>query len=127
MSSSNNQILSYGLTNPSSFRQVYSFELREKEARRILDKYPDRIPIICESFGDVKLDKSKYLVPKDITVGQFIYVLRKRVALKSEQNIFVFVNNTIPSISSLISELYEQYKDPDNLLYLTVKTESVYG
>jgi GABA(A) receptor-associated protein len=35
-------------------------------------------------------------VPADLTVGQFIYVIRKRVKLDPDKAIFIFVNDTIP-------------------------------
>lgn len=38
----------------------------------------------------------RYLVPADLTVGQFVYVVRKRIKLSAEKAIFVFVNNTLP-------------------------------
>ena len=38
----------------------------------------------------------RYLVPADLTVGQFVYVVRKRIKLSAEKAIFVFVKNTLP-------------------------------
>jgi GABA(A) receptor-associated protein len=38
----------------------------------------------------------RYLVPADLTVGQFIYVVRKRIKLSPEKAIFVFVKDTLP-------------------------------
>ena len=38
----------------------------------------------------------RYLVPADLTVGQFVYVVRKRIKLSPEKAIFVFVNSTLP-------------------------------
>jgi len=32
----------------------------------------------------------------DLTVGQFVYVVRKRIKLSPEKAIFVFVKNTLP-------------------------------
>uniref|UniRef100_A0A493TIL6 GABA type A receptor associated protein like 1 n=1 Tax=Anas platyrhynchos platyrhynchos TaxID=8840 RepID=A0A493TIL6_ANAPP len=42
------------------------------------------------------LDKRKYLVPSDLTVGQFYFLIRKRIHLRPEDALFFFVNNTIP-------------------------------
>jgi hypothetical protein len=42
------------------------------------------------------IDKKKYLVPADLTVGQFVYVIRKRIKLSPEKAIFIFVNNVLP-------------------------------
>lgn len=42
------------------------------------------------------IDKKKYLVPADLTVGQFVYVIRKRIKLSPEKAIFIFVNEILP-------------------------------
>jgi len=39
---------------------------------------------------------SRYLVPADLTVGQFVYVVRKRIKLSPEKAIFIFVKNILP-------------------------------
>lgn len=39
---------------------------------------------------------SRYLVPADLTVGQFVYVVRKRIKLSAEKAIFIFVKNILP-------------------------------
>lgn len=38
----------------------------------------------------------RYLVPADLTVGQFVYVVRKRIKLSAEKAIFIFVKNILP-------------------------------
>ena len=38
----------------------------------------------------------RYLVPADLTVGQFVYVVRKRINLSPEKAIFIFVKNILP-------------------------------
>ncbi|EOD09965.1 hypothetical protein EMIHUDRAFT_216066 [Emiliania huxleyi CCMP1516] len=78
-----------------SYRDAHSFESRRTQALAIRAKHPDRIPVIVEKRPrDATLpliDKKKFLVPADLTVGQFVYVIRKRIALKPEQAIFLFV------------------------------------
>ena len=41
-------------------------------------------------------DQCRYLVPADLTVGQFVYVIRKRIKLSAEKAIFIFVKNVLP-------------------------------
>jgi GABA(A) receptor-associated protein len=97
---------------------------------RIRSKYPDRVPIICEKAPKSNvpdIDKKKYLVPSDLTVGQFVYVIRKRIKLPAEQAIFIFVNGHIPSNASLLSAIYDEHTDPDGFLYLTYSGESTFG
>lgn len=40
--------------------------------------------------------QKKYLVPADLTVGQFHYVIRKRIKLAPEKALFLFCSNSIP-------------------------------
>ena len=42
------------------------------------------------------IDKRKFLVPNDITIAQFMWIIRKRIQLAPEKAIFLFVNKTIP-------------------------------
>ena len=105
-------------------------EQRAFESSRIRAKYPDRIPVIVEKSpkSDVpELDKKKYLVPSDLTVGQFVYVIRKRVKLSAEKAIFVFVNNALPPTASLMSTIYEENKDEDGFLYIQYSGENTFG
>lgn len=53
-----------------------------------------------------ELDKKKYLVPSDLTVGQFYFLIRKRVHLRPEDALFFFVNNVIPPTSATMGSLY---------------------
>ncbi|XP_038876334.1 autophagy-related protein 8f isoform X2 [Benincasa hispida] len=83
----------------SYFKQEHDLEKRKAEAARIREKYPDRIPVIVEKAerSDIpSIDKKKYLVPADLTVGQFVYVIRKRIKLSPEKAIFIFVDNVLP-------------------------------
>ncbi len=47
--------------------------------------------------------QKKYLVPADLTVGQFHYVIRKRIKLAPEKALFLFCSNSIPPNGAFIS------------------------
>ncbi|KGN46571.1 autophagy-related protein 8f [Cucumis sativus] len=114
----------------SSFKQEHEFEKRHAEAARIREKYPDRIPVIVEKAerSDIpNIDKKKYLVPADLTVGQFVYVIRKRIKLSAEKAIFIFVDNVLPPTGSLMSAIYDERKDEDGFLYVTYSGENTFG
>lgn len=53
------------------------------------------------------LDKKKYLVPSDLTVGQFYFLIRKRIHLRPEDALFFFVNNIIPQTMTTMGQLYQ--------------------
>lgn len=114
----------------SSFKQEHDLEKRKAEAARIRDKYPDRIPVIVEKAerSDIpNIDKKKYLVPADLTVGQFVYVIRKRIKLSAEKAIFIFVNNVLPPTAAIMSSIYDEHKDEDGFLYVTYSGENTFG
>lgn len=112
-----------------SYKERYDEATRKEQSMKIRSKYPDRVPIIVETTKESKLvlDKDKYLVPNDLTVGQFIFVIRKRLQLSPTTAIFLFVNNTMPSSSNLMSNIYEQEKDKDGFLYVIVAGENTFG
>lgn len=115
----------------SNFKRDYSFNYRTQEANRVLIKYPDRRPIICEKstyYNDLPdIDKKKYLVPYELTMGQFIYVIRNRIKLRPDEAVFLFVNDKIMPTSSIIGHIYEQEKDNDGFLYVQYCKENVFG
>ena len=113
-----------------TFKERYTFEERKEEASRIKEKYPDRIPVIVEKSPGSNIpdiDKNKFLVPSDLTVGQFIYVIRKRIKISHDKAIFIFINNLIPSTSHQMSAIYDNHKEPCGYLYVIYNTESTFG
>ncbi|PWA87007.1 autophagy-related protein 8f [Artemisia annua] len=113
-----------------SFKQEHEFSKRHAEASRIREKYPDRIPVIVEKANKTdipNIDKKKYLVPADLTVGQFVYVIRKRIKLSAEKAIFIFVENVLPPTGAIMSTIYDEKKDDDGFLYVTYSGENTFG
>lgn len=106
----------------------------------------------AEKSDIVEIDKKKYLVPMDLTVGQFVFVIRKRIKLTPEkvsfpsqfsfrhskkkkvfifyirfQAIFTFVNNVLPPTSASMATIYNEQKDDDGFLYVTYSGENTFG
>merc|ERR1711939_811893 len=118
------------ITMRSKFKDEHPFEKRKAEAERIRQKYADRIPVICEKVekSDIAtIDKKKYLVPADLTVGQFVYVIHKRIKLSPEKAIFIFVDEVLPPTAALMSSIYEEHKDEDGFLYISYSGENTFG
>ena len=115
----------------NSFKHRYSFKERKNDCVRILLKYPDRIPILCEKYPysniAPEIDKHKYLVTYDLTLGQFMSVIRKRMSLRPEIGLYIFINGVIHSNSSLLRHLYMDFKDNDGFLYIEYDIENTFG
>ena len=112
--------------------QSIPFEKRKKESSLILTKYPDKVGIIVQKstrcYEDIELDKQKFLVPRNITMGQFLFIIRKRLKLRAEKAIYMFTENTtIPPTSFLISNIYNQNVNEDGFLYMYYTSESTFG
>ena len=113
-----------------TYKKEHDLETRKAESQKIRTKYPDRIPIIVErdlKSDIVDIDKKKYLVPSDLTMGQFQYVIRKRIKLDSTKALFVFINNTLPPTSSLVGQIYNEKADEDGFLYINYSSENTFG
>lgn len=113
-----------------SFKNLHSFDKRVLESRRILKRYPDRIPIICEKSKNQNLpvlNKVKYLVPAELTIGQFICVIRNKMKIRSEVAIFLTVNGYVPPTTSVIADVYENSKYADGFLYVEYSAENTFG
>ena len=116
----------------TSFKDSHSFQKRLNESVRIRQKYPNRIPIVCEkdqrSTDIPDIDRKKYLVPMDLSIANFMYVIRKRIKLTPEKSIYLFVDNHVmPATSQLISTIYNEHHNRDGFLYITYAGESTFG
>ncbi len=116
-----------------NYKTVKSFEDRLNESSEIIEKYPDRIPIIIEKLTNNNdtlipdIDKNKYLVPKDLNTGQLMYVIRKRLKMTPDKAIFIFCNGSVLQGSQTIMSIYEKNKDKDGFLYLIYSGEATFG
>ncbi|EYU46870.1 hypothetical protein ABFS82_04G002300 [Erythranthe guttata] len=112
------------------FTEQYSFDERLQESKDIIAKYPDRVPVVAERYtkSDLpEMEKKKFLVPRDMSVGQFIHILNGRLHLAPGKALFVFVKNTLPQTSSLIENVYDSFKDDDGFLYMCYSSEKTFG
>nr|CAH8822033.1 unnamed protein product [Trichobilharzia regenti] len=92
------------------YKEDRPFEKRLEEGQNIRKKYPGSVPVIVERSPRARvgnLDKNKYLVPSDLTVGQFYFLIRKRIQLNPEEALFFFVDDIIPPTSATMGALYE--------------------
>ena len=112
------------------YKNNISEDTRIQECSRILNKHPNRVPIIvCKDKNCTLLDidKQKYLVPQDMNLGQFIYVIRKRIKLQPNEALFVLVNNSLMPSNKSLQEVYESNKDTDGFLYIVYSSENTFG
>eukprot|EP00928_Gymnodinium_smaydae_P023156 TRINITY_DN19220_c0_g1_i1.p1 TRINITY_DN19220_c0_g1~~TRINITY_DN19220_c0_g1_i1.p1 ORF type:complete len:305 (+),score=48.25 TRINITY_DN19220_c0_g1_i1:147-1061(+) len=110
-------------------------ELSE-EARRMRERYPDRVPVICERapYADLpEISRKKFIVPGTMLCGEFKYIVHKNIVqatkdgLAADQTVYLFVNGISPKTGTPMSELYEQFRDADGFLYVSYGAENTLG
>lgn len=106
--------------------------LLPEDRERLADKFPGRIPVFV--LRDKRIDpsiphlpKTKFLVPRDLRVGQFIFIIRRQLKLPAEKALFLFIGGALPTTSCLMSEMHSLHKSPDGALRVTYMSESVFG
>lgn len=117
-------------STPNHFKNARDFKTRYDESGRILAKYPDRVPTVVEKSEHshiATMDKTKFLIPKNLTISQFIYIIRKRIRLPPSEALFLFVNNSAPSSNEFMGEIYTRHKDNDGFLYISYTNENTFG
>jgi len=114
-----------------------TFEERLYYSNKLLSRYPDRIPIIIEKDKDVILENYKYLLPKNINIGEFMSIIRTKMNIANKQAIFTFVKNCnndfekenyiLVPMSESIENIYNMYKNKDKFLYIKFGIENTFG
>ena len=56
-----------------------------------------------------------------------MYVIRKRIKLRPEKAIFIFVSSVLPPSAALMSSIYEEHRDEDGFLYIQYSGEHTFG
>ena len=102
---------------------------RIEESMKIRKKYKDRVPVIVEKVPKskaIEMAKTKYMVPSDLLMEHFYFVIRKNIKLKGEDALFIFIDNVIPQPSLQVGTVYRDHHDEDGFLYIAYADESVY-
>lgn len=102
----------------------------EKNIDYIIEKYPNRIPVILnqtERFLRLhKLKKHKYLIHSETKVGLFLFQLKKINNIKTADSMFLLHNDTVINSGDTFGFLQVKFNN-EKALILTVDVESAFG
>ncbi|KAK8389972.1 hypothetical protein O3P69_012888 [Scylla paramamosain] len=78
---------------PKTFKQTRNYASRQQEVANIRNKFPNKIPVVVERYAKETtlpvLDKTKFLVPQELTMSQFVTILRNRMQLQSTMSFYL--------------------------------------
>lgn len=114
------------------YKKDYTLEQRKEECEKIKNKYANRLPIICEKSPNSRLKevkKTKFLVPDDMTVNQFSFLIRRGIELSQECALYLLVDGVYSLIGNqTMKEIYIKYQDKDDgFLYILYAEEESWG
>jgi len=122
------------MTNNKSFKSETSLDKRIQLAAKIRALYAERLPVIVEktaSSNAPEISKKKFLVPADMPVSKFFMEVKRQLQVTGDHSavaIFLFVNKSVlPPSGTLMSQIYEKYKDEDGFMYVTYSGENTFG
>ena len=118
------------LAPDKTFKERRTFEERRKDVDEITRKHPHKIPLVIERSRSEKhlplLDKTKFLVPEELTMSQLTAIIRKRMLLSDTQSFYLIINSkSMVSTSTTLQEVYRSQKDKDGFLYMVYASQPV--
>ena len=107
---------------------------RRCQSSRLRSKFRDRVPVIANAgnqrtlaaFG-TETPKIKFLAPNDLSFGEFMYIIRKRIKVDAKEALVGFVDGVLPPNGKRMSELYSESSSEDGFLYVTYSLENTFG
>jgi len=104
----------------------------KRAAHNLFKKYEDRLPIVINKEPSSTLpvlEKKKYLVPHNLTVGSLMVTIRNKISLPNYKTLFLVTKegNYVPSSTETMAEIYQKYQSEDGFLYFDYKGENAFG
>lgn len=105
-------------------------QFTKQHSDRIINKYLNRYPILLWTLGsNIIIKKRKFIVPGNITIGQFLYVLRKQlIDFNSSDGLFLIVEGAdimLPS-NQIVEKVWKEY-NINGFIRLALTKENTFG
>jgi len=122
-------------TDTFEIKKEKSLNERKEYSKTLLQKYQSRVPVMIKKSCEDKIlqnidnhGQTRYLMPKNLSISEIMFIIRNKIDLKPEQAIYMFVNGTtLVPMNETISTIYDLYKSDDGFLYIVYRTENTFG
>ena len=110
-----------------------SFAQRVAEYDRIKSHRMHHVPaiLVAGTPDTPAMDKDRFLLPKELTFGQLMIVVRRRLfgrqQMESATALFLLCNNKLVSMTERVGDVYQELRCDDGFLYIRYSIENVFG
>jgi len=113
-------------------KEVPDLQTRKQESQNLCQNHPNKAPVIIQPSNipqnTLRIPQNKFLVPMLYTFHEFLFHLRKKLQMSSNESLYIVVGNAhMPAMNKTIKQIYSELKDPDGFLYITYSSEAVLG
>lgn len=113
----------------------YQDDMQEKsnrEVEAIRHRFPNKVPLYVTRYVRDRevpvLGRTKFLVPQELTMSQFLYIIRTKMKLRDSQALYLLVNDKVlASHSMTMAQAYQQFRSHDGYLHITYAAQQVFG
>ena len=96
-------------------------------ALAMIQKYPNRVPVKVLTNGDLVLQRTKFLVPLDLTLGNLLMVIRRYLGkVENYEALYIFVGGRLYPNNFTLSKIWQDQGEKYFLTMIVAK-ESTFG
>ena len=102
---------------------------RIQHSKKLIRNNNNRIPLLLyvNKPSSIELKKTKYLLERSMKVREFIHKIRKRTKVTRDMGIFLYIKNKLLSPQEEFGKIYDNLKNEDGFLYLTISEMATSG
>lgn len=118
-----------------TYKLVAPLATRIDQANKILQASNNKcVPVyiegenVTDSEAANKLNAAKFNISREITIYQFLQIIRRKMIIPPTKGLYLFVNNSeiIPTHKT-IGQIYDKFVSDDKHLYITYAFEETFG
>lgn len=98
----------------------------KKNVEELLAAYPDRVPVVVIPDKEITMGKTKFLVPGERSVGEFMTLVRQYTKVRSSEALFLLVDSMLPAHTMTMYEVYRNHQK-DRVLEISLRKETTFG
>ena len=107
------------MINTSKSLLKFSCEDRRKKANALMDRDPDRVPILLTSENN-DWDLPVLFLLKKLTAAEMLKIIRSKLKLNSSSSLVLFCNGKVIQLGRQLEDLMKEGVQEDHFLHVRV-------